>query len=102
MSDYNVNIVDAGHHDQIRRRYSMVTCATAPEGYWSRSQSDVAFLKLNPAAGGHCGLTKVVLQGTLKAVEWYIGGPGTGPIPVWDHDIGNISITVCIPWFLRG
>jgi len=80
----------------------MVTCATAPEGCWSRSASDVVFFKLNPAAGGHCGLTRVVLQGTLRAREWFIGGPGTGPISVWSNDIANVTIAFSIPWFLRG
>jgi len=66
------------------------------------SESDVLFFKLDPIAGRHCGLTKVVLQGTLKAVQWFIGGPGTGPIPVWSANIANITIAIHIPWFLRG
>lgn len=80
----------------------MITFATAPEGYWSRYDSDIIFLKLNPAAGKHCGSTEIAIQGEIRAVLWFIGGPGTGPLPVWNALIGNITIAVSIPWFLRG
>ena len=88
------------HHYQVRRHYDL-SVPSPPQGE-SRSESDVLFFKLNPIAGRHCGLTKVVLQGTLEAVQWFIGGPGTGPIPVWSANIANITIAIHIPWFLRG
>jgi hypothetical protein len=64
--------------------------------------SDIIFFKLNPAGGGHCGLIKVVVKGTLVAEQWFMGSPGTGPIRVWNAPIADIKTTVYIPWFLRG
>jgi len=88
------------HHYQIQRHYDL--SMLSPISGEVNAESDILFFKLNSAAGKHCGLTKVVLQGTLRAVQWFIGGPGTGPIPVWSADVANIITTIYIPWFLRG
>ena len=56
-----------------------------------KSESDLVFLGLDPTAGKRCGLTKVVLKGTLQATYWII--PSTG-LPIhWDYPLGNIEIT---------
>ena len=57
--------------------------------------------KPKPLTNTRCGLSKVVLHGTLETVQWFIGGPGTGPISVWGANIANITITIYIPWFLK-
>jgi hypothetical protein len=63
----------------------------------SKSQSDLVFLKFQPNSGYSCGLTKVVLKGTLDVGYNYI----TGGWPIrYDYPIGNIEITLCIPWFI--
>jgi len=99
VSRFEQNITDA-HHYQILRNYDL-SIPSPPQGE-IRAESDIIFFKLNPVAGKHCGLTKVVLQGTLEACQWFIGGPGTGPVPVWNTPIADITITIYIPWFLRG
>jgi len=64
--------------------------------------SDVVFFKLNPAAGKHCGMTKVVLRGRLTATYCMWEGIPPRLIEVFPYEIGNVEITLCIPWFLRG
>ena len=64
------------------------------------SESDVAFFKLNPAAGKHCGLTKIVLNGTLVATYNELHAPGEPER--FDYPVAEIEISTCIPWFLRG
>lgn len=65
--------------------------------------SDVVFFKLNPVAGKHCGMTKIVLKGTLRATYWIlVGGIPPTDILEFPYPMGNIEITLCIPWFLRG
>jgi hypothetical protein len=63
-----------------------------------KSRSDLVFLGLEPTAGKHCGLTKVVLKGTLLAIRW-TWPPQHDPIPD-EYPIGDIEITLCVPWFL--
>jgi hypothetical protein len=59
----------------------------------SQSESDLIFLKFQTNGGQHCGLTKVVLKGTLEVV-YDCGMDLFVPYP-----IGDIQITLCIPWF---
>ncbi len=99
VSRFNTAITE-GHHYQVQRSYDLSVPSPVPGEI--EAESDILFFKLNPEAGKHCGLTKVVLQGTLEAVQWFIGGPGTGPLPVWSAPIANITIITYIPWFLRG
>lgn len=65
-----------------------------------KSESDLFFLGLNPTAGKSCGLTKIVLKGTLAAVysEYCITFPPTYKNTY--YPIGDIEITLCIPWFI--
>ena len=82
--------ISEDHHRQL--------CFTSVE-----CDSDVVFFKLNPAAGKHCGMTKIVLKGTLRATYWIlVGGIPPRDILEFPYPIGNIEITLCIPWFLRG
>lgn len=67
-----------------------------------KSASDIVFLGLDPTAGKHCGLTKVVLKGTLEAVYtiYYIfDDPPPSPYEIL-FPIGDIEITLYIPWFI--
>ena len=93
-------IITETNNYQVLRHYDL-SVGSPSEGE-TKTKSDILFFKLNPAAGKHCGLTKVVLRGTLTAVQWFIGGPGTGPFPIWGANIANITTTIDIPWFLRG
>jgi len=99
VSRFEQNMTDT-HHYQVLRNYDL--SVPSPSQGEIRSKSDIIFFKLNPVAGKHCGLTKVVLEGTLEVWQWFIGGPGTGPLPVWSAPIADITITIYIPWFLRG
>lgn len=56
------------------------------------SNSAALFFQLNPNIGHTCGLTKIVLRGTLVEVrEW-------SP-PVW-FPMGTIEMTLYVPWFI--
>jgi hypothetical protein len=92
-------IVSEPHHYQVLRNSDLRL--SSPVQGQSETTSDVLFFKLNPVAGKHCGLTKVTLQGTLRVREYWIQFP-LPPVLVWDTPIADISITICIPWFLRG
>jgi hypothetical protein len=64
----------------------------------SKSKSDIVFIKFQPNAGYRCGLTKVVLKGTLD-MEYYMQASGEWPIFI-DYPIGTVEITLYIPWFI--
>lgn len=100
VSDFEQVVKEPDHHYQLLGNQDLVV--PSPNEGETRTESDILFVKFNPAAGKHCGLTKIVLQGTLAAVQWFIGGPLTGPLPIWIAPIANITIITYIPWFLRG
>lgn len=67
------------------------------------STSDLIFLGLDPTAGKACGLTKVVLTGTLEAVYTTLGPtyPPNPPLPIVEYyPIADIEIALYIPWFI--
>jgi hypothetical protein len=65
----------------------------------SKSKSDLVFLKFQtPDSGYDCGLTEVVLKGSL-GVSYNIVPSSEQPISV-DYPIGDIQIILCIPWFI--
>jgi hypothetical protein len=72
------------------------------DGMASKSQSDMAFLKFQPISGYTCGLTEVVLTGTLDSVLNIVIPPGsiTFNPTHFDFPIGNIQIILCTPWFV--
>jgi hypothetical protein len=98
VSRFNTAITE-DHHYQVLRSSDLRL--SSPVQGQSETISDVLFFKLDPVAGKHCGLTKVTLQGTLRVREYWIQFP-LPPVLVWDTPIADISITICIPWFLRG
>lgn len=93
VSRYDQTIQE-DHHWQLESTRNMWVDPDEP-----RSASDLVFLGLDPTAGKHCGLTKVVLKGTLQASYWMIYLP-TGYTTHQDYPIGNIEITLNIPWFI--
>jgi len=93
VSRYDQTIAE-DHHRQLRSTTTMWVNPDASR----KSASDLIFLGLDPTAGKTCGLTKVVLKGTLQASYWII--PYMGFPMHWDYHIGNIEITLCIPWFI--
>jgi len=97
-------ILSEPNHYQLNRdeELPMSVHANAPEGHPYRYESDVIFFKLNPVAGRHCGLTKVVVQGRIDVTHWILTGHAPYMEPVWSTYIGNIKSTIYIPWFLRG
>ena len=66
----------------------------APDKYLG-SKNDLVFFKLDPVAGMHCGLTKVVLRGSIMAYYCTSG-------LIESHPIADVELTLCIPWFVRG
>ena len=76
----------------------------SPSGGHPSSASDVSFLKLNPNTGCHCGMTKVVLKGTIQyywcqSYMWPSGIIGMVELAI---PMASVELTLCIPWFLRG
>jgi len=64
----------------------------------SGSKSSAVFFKLNPNEHFRCGLTKIVLSGTLVADACFWNPPGLiahNPFPM-----ANIVIYIEIPWFI--
>ncbi|MGB8780985.1 MAG: hypothetical protein WCD81_10110 [Candidatus Bathyarchaeia archaeon] len=55
------------------------------------SASDLIFLGSDPVGAKTCGLTEVVFDGHLEATCYKYYGP---------YEIGDITTTVCIPWFI--
>lgn len=86
-------IITDDHHYQVR---SQMDWTMRPLG----SKSDIVFFKLNPVAGKHCGLLKVVLEAPLWSTYWHYNDL-VGWIPC-SALLANITITIYIPWFLRG
>jgi hypothetical protein len=86
-------IITDEHHYQVRSQMDWTMRSLG-------SKSDVLFFKLNPAAGQHCGLIKVVLTAPLWCTFWHyndsVGWIGDSSL------LANIIITISIPWFLRG
>jgi hypothetical protein len=62
------------------------------------SSNDLVFIGLSPGSGMHCGLTKIVLAGTLTATynHWLITHSSTC------FPIGDVEITLYVPWFIWG
>ena len=95
VSDSEVKLSEL-HHYQLEPNYGLGVVATAPEGSQNRYDSDIYFFKLNPSAGKHCGLTKIVIKGKIRA-ELILG-----TTLVEFGSIGDIDMSISIPWFLRG
>jgi hypothetical protein len=96
VSKYSETIKESNRW-QLTANEPIVLCPDTNSSH-SESQSDLVFMKFQPNAGYHCGLTKIVLKGTLQ-VSYYIV-PGEGWPVCYDYPIGNIDITLCIPWFI--
>ncbi len=96
-------ILSEPNHYQLNRDEDFpMSTSTNAQPFCDQYESDVVFFKLNPAAGRHCGLTKVVVHGRIDATHWAVTGHAPFREPVWSTYIGDIAITICIPWFLRG
>jgi len=91
VSRYDQTIQE-NHHWQLKSTRNM-----GVDPYGDKSVSDLVFLGLDPTAGRACGLTKVVLKGTLQATYWIYTYDGRFP---WHFPIGNIEISLCVPWFI--
>jgi len=91
--------VPEDHHWQLQSTRDLKVNPPAELTPECKSVSDIIFLGLDPTAGKHCGLTKIVLKGTLQASYVYYHCK-SGLIFYIDYPIGNIEITLCIPWFL--
>jgi hypothetical protein len=85
-----VETVGEYHHRQVKGTSAISTGK-------SDSKSSAIFFKLNPNERYRCGLTKVVLNGTLvaDACSQQIGYVEHNPFPMAD-----IEISIYIPWFL--
>lgn len=66
-----------------------------PTGIWGLN--DIVFMGFSPGSGLHCGLTRVALQGTLVATYTRMI---QGNFVATDFPIGQIQVTLCIPWFI--
>jgi hypothetical protein len=93
--------ISEDHHRRLCAEYDLCTEPHELIAY-SRSDNDVVFFKLNPAAGKHCGLTKVVLKGTLVARYGIYTGQFPPVVYYYLYPIADIEISIYIPWFLRG
>jgi hypothetical protein len=86
-----VETVSEYHHRQVKGTSAIVTGI-------SDSKSSAVFFKLNPNEHFRCGLTKVVLSGTLVADACFWNFPGLiahNPFPM-----ANIKVSIYIPWFI--
>lgn len=93
VSRYDQTIKEE-HHWQLKSIQSMWIDPDASR----KSVSDLIFLGLDPTAGKSCGLTKVILKGTLQTTYWII--PEQGFPSHLDYPIGDVEIALCIPWFI--
>jgi hypothetical protein len=96
VSRYDQTIQESNHW-QLKSTENMWVCSD-PNG--PKNVSDLVFLGLDPTAGKACGLTEAVLKGTLQATYWKVF-QGYPPIVIrQDYPIGDIEISLYIPWFL--
>ncbi|MCJ7423948.1 dockerin type I domain-containing protein [Candidatus Bathyarchaeota archaeon] len=93
VSDYDQTITQANHW-QLKSKEPVQLDGQTDN--WSESESDLVFLGLRPTGGKHCGSTKVVLKATLQASYWC----GLSSVPLQNYPVGDIEITLCIPWFI--
>jgi len=99
---YDEILTEPNHYQLNRDEELPMSTSANDQPFCDQYESDVIFFQLNPAAGKHCGLTKVVVHGRIDATHWTATGHAPFREPVWSTYIGDITITICIPWFLRG
>jgi hypothetical protein len=96
VSQPRYNTVSGNNHEQLQAK-APIALNVGTRSSCSLSQSDLIFLRFQPNNGYQCGLTEVVLTGTV-AVEHAIQ---TSLGEVDDFlPIGSVQITLCIPWFI--
>lgn len=91
QSNYQMTTKQDNHIQLTSNQYTPTLVITG-NGTQS-SYSDLIFLGLRPNSAWNCGLTEVNLQGMLEFGNLYSGYD-------WAYPIGNLNVTLCLPWFI--
>lgn len=94
VSDYTTTIEEDNHVQLQANEALCIQLANDTGG----SCSDLLFLGLSPNGGKTCGLTEVVLSGTLVAEYFCFAMDGYHLID--SYVLANVGITLAIPWFI--
>jgi hypothetical protein len=90
------------HHRQLQYNQGPPMFYLGPLTVWvsdqNKTDNDIFFLSIGePESSMRCGMTCVTLRGEMQAL-WYSKG---APHPELLMQLGELEISLCIPWFLR-